>query len=84
MRFFSSISLEVFLCHMVFYRLVEKTGLLRIFGNEVLSYIVVVIIVLTASTIFAVAVQKLIRYISALGLGHIRQKSFEHERMLEN
>lgn len=43
-KFVSNISMELYLSHMVAYRVVEKAGVLRLFGNEIISYITTIIL----------------------------------------
>ena len=42
-KFFSGISMEVYLSHMMIYRILEKIGIVYIFGKGILSYIAVCI-----------------------------------------
>ena len=51
-KFISGISMEIYLSHMVMFRVVEKTGLNQMFGNGVLQYIVTVMLVLAATIVF--------------------------------
>lgn len=60
-RFFSSISLEVYLSHMAVFRVIEKYGLNAVFGNGWIQYIMTVILVTGGAIIFAVAVKKLLK-----------------------
>lgn len=59
-RFFSSISMEIYLSHMMIFRIVEMCGLNRIFGNGWLQYIATVVVVITGASIFATVMQKII------------------------
>lgn len=59
-KFVSGISMEIYLSHMVMFRVVEKTGLNRIFGNGTLQYIVTSVFVLAATIVFSVVMKKLI------------------------
>ena len=56
-RFFSSISMEIYLSHMMIFRIVEKCGLNQFFGNGWLQYIVTVVVVITGASIFAAVMQ---------------------------
>ncbi|MDO4265192.1 MAG: acyltransferase [Eubacteriales bacterium] len=62
-KFISGISMEIYLCHMVMFRVVEKTGLNTMFGNGWMQYFITVLMVLTASVVFAVVMQKMIGWI---------------------
>ena len=58
--FISGISMEIYLSHMVVFRLVEKMGLNRMFGNGWLQYLITVLLVLVGAACFSVVVKKLI------------------------
>lgn len=59
-KFISGISMEVYLSHMVIFRVVEKLRLNRIVGNGWIQYIVTVVIVLCGTILFAAVIQKVI------------------------
>lgn len=59
-KFFSGISMEIYLSHMVIFRVVEKLGLHRVIANGWLQYILTVVIVISGTTFFAVAMQRII------------------------
>ena len=59
-KFFSGISMEIYLSHMVIFRVVEKLKLNRILGNGWLQYVVTSILVIAGATVFAVVMQKII------------------------
>lgn len=63
-HFISGISMEIYLSHMVFYRVVEKLGLLHLFKNEVISYIVGCMFILAGTMIFSVCVKTLFEKIN--------------------
>lgn len=71
-KFFSGISMEIYLSHMVIFRVVEKIKINRILGNGWLQYIFTVIIVISGTTTFAVAMQKII--------GLVEKKLLERKR----
>lgn len=56
--FISGISMEIYLSHMVVFRLVEKMGLNRMLGNGWLQYFITVILVLLGAACFSVVVKK--------------------------
>lgn len=58
--FISGISMEIYLSHMVVFRLVEKIGLNKMFGNGWLQYFITVILVLFGAICFSVVVKKFI------------------------
>ena len=53
-RFFSDISMEIYLSHMVLFRVIERLGLNTRFGNGWLQYLITVVLVLMATVIFSV------------------------------
>lgn len=59
-RFFSNISMEIYLSHMVLFRVIEQLGLNTQFGNGWLQYLITVVLVLTATVIFSVVMKKVI------------------------
>lgn len=59
-KFFSGISMEIYLSHMVIFRVVEKLKLNRILGDGWLQYIVTSVLVIAGATVFAVVMQKII------------------------
>lgn len=63
-RFFSSISMEIYLSHMDIFRVVDKLGLIQIIGNGLHQYIVTVIIVLGGIILFVIVIQKIITAVS--------------------
>lgn len=52
-KFVGGLSFEIYLCHMVIYRVVEKLHLIRPVGDEVLNYFIVVILVFAGAMAFA-------------------------------
>ena len=58
--FISGISMEIYLSHMVVFRLVEKMGLNRMFGNGWFQYFITVLLVLVGAACFSVVVKKFI------------------------
>lgn len=56
----SSISFEIYLCHMVIYRVFEKLHLIHIFENDLLSYIFTSIGVICGSVIFSICAKILL------------------------
>lgn len=61
MRFFSGISMEIYLCHMVIFRALEKLHLNTIAGNGWLQYVVTVILVIAGAIVFAMVMKTVIK-----------------------
>lgn len=53
-KFLGGISFEIYLCHMVIYRVLEKLHLVHLFGNGLLAYIFTAIAVVCGSVVFSV------------------------------
>lgn len=60
--FFSSISMEFYLAHMVLFRVIEKLGLNTVLGNGWGQYLLTVVLVLAATALFAVVAKQAIRF----------------------
>lgn len=56
-KFLGGISFEIYLCHMVIYRGLEKLHLIHVFENELLSYIFTSVAVVCGSVVFSVCVK---------------------------
>lgn len=65
-KFFSSISMEIYLSHMFIFRVLEKLHLNTLFGDGWLQYIILVIVVIVGASVFSVVVQKLISFIGSI------------------
>ena len=53
-KFLGGISFEIYLCHMVIYRVLEKLHLVHLFGNGLLAYIFTAVAVICGSVMFSV------------------------------
>lgn len=53
-NFLGSISFEIYLCHMVIYRILEKLHLLYLFGNGLQAYIFTAVLVICGSVVFSI------------------------------
>ena len=60
----SSISMEIYLCHMMVYRVLEKLKLHHIFGTSLLSYVATVVLTLGISAMVAVVFGKVMSVLS--------------------
>lgn len=74
-KYMSGISFEIYLSHMVIFRVVEKLHLLHLFNNDVLSYIVVSVIVLILVSAFATIMKMLINKAVKLAKNYMHKKS---------
>ena len=62
-KFLGGISFEIYLCHMVIYRVLEKLHFIHIFENDLLSYIFTSIGVICGSVIFSICAKLLLNKI---------------------
>ena len=63
-KFFSGISMEIYLSHMFIFRVIEKMGINMLLGNGWIQYIVTVASVIVGASIFAIVMQHIFNYIS--------------------
>lgn len=75
MKFFSSISLEIYLSHMALFRVIEKLRLNTLLGNGWVQYLATSILVLISTTIFSLIVKKIISVVS-----HINRNPNKYRR----
>lgn len=59
-NFISGISMEIYLSHMMIYRILEKLNLAHMTNNRYTSYIIVSILVLVSAIVFSVITKKFI------------------------
>ena len=72
-KFLSGISMEIYLSHMVIFRVIEKLGINRMLGSGWLQYLVTVVTVLIGAIVFAVVMQKILGLIEKkVNVRHIR------------
>lgn len=67
-HFLSSISMEMYLCHMVVYRVIEKTDSIHLFGNGLVSYVTTSIITILGAIMTSIVVRWGIEKIKLLHL----------------
>ena len=65
-KFLGSISFEIYLCHMVIYRVLEKLHLIHLFGNGLLAYIFTAVAVICGSVVFSVCAKWFLNKIETL------------------
>lgn len=63
--FISSISMEIYLSHMVIFRVVERIKLTTVAGGNIWSYIITVILVIGGSIIFALCAKWFLKKVTA-------------------
>ena len=62
-RFIADISMEIYLSHMLIFRVIEKTGITKFLKNELLSYVVVAVFTVLGAIAFSVFTKKLFKII---------------------
>ena len=65
-KFLGSICFEIYLCHMVIYRVLEKLHLIHLFGNGLLAYIFTAVAVICGSVMFSVCAKWFLNKIETL------------------
>ena len=70
-----AISFEIYLCHMVIYRVLEKLHLVHLFGNGLLAYIFTAIAVVFGSVVFSVCAKWFLNEMNLLYLKLTSNKS---------
>lgn len=63
-KFFSGISMEIYLSHMFIFRIMEKMGINTLLGRGWIQYIIIVVIVIAGASVFAIVMQYIFNYIS--------------------
>lgn len=63
-KFISGISMEIYLCHMVIFRGLEKVGCLHLVSNDILSYSLTCVLVTVGSIVFSYVMQKALKFLS--------------------
>lgn len=53
-KYVSDISMELYLCHMMIYRVIEKFGFLHLLRSEVMSYCIAVFLTVVGAIVFAI------------------------------
>lgn len=77
--------MEIYLSHMVIFRVIEKLGLNRWFGEGWIQYIVTVVTVFGSATVFAVVTRKIIKNSNrAVGKIFVRNKLCQTELQKRN
>ena len=61
-RFLASLSMEIYLCHMFVFRVIEKMHLLHISGNEILNYTAVCIATIGGAIVMSLVLKKIIAF----------------------
>ena len=77
-KFLGGICFEVYLCHMVVYRLLEKLHLVHLFGNGLLAYIFTAVAVVCGSVVFSVCAKWFLNKIQSTLKEKINNRRVNH------
>ena len=72
-KFLGGISFEIYLCHMVIYRVLEKLHLVHLFGNGLLAYIFTAVAVICGSVVFSVCAKRFLNKIETFLKERVRR-----------
>lgn len=72
-KFFSSISMEIYLSHMIIFRVIEKTHINTIFGDGWIQYIITVVLTVCGASVFSLIVKKALEITG----GIVKRKAIE-------
>ena len=67
--------MEMYLCHNVIFRLLERLGLLSPFGNDLVNYIVLAVVIIAGAALFSMIINKMISIAGAILRGMLRRRS---------
>jgi len=77
-KFLGGICFEVYLCHMVVYRLLEKLHLVHLFGNGLLAYIFTAVAVVCGSVVFSVCAKWFLNKIESILKEKVNNRRVNH------
>ena len=77
-KFLGSISFEIYLCHMVIYRVLEKLHLVHLFENGLLAYIFTAVAVICGSVVFSVCAKWFLNKIETFFKERVNNRRVNH------
>ena len=77
-KFLGGICFEIYLCHMVIYRVLEKLHLVHLFGNGLLAYIFTAVAVICGSVVFSVCAKWFLNKIETFLKERVNNRSVNH------
>ena len=77
-KFLGGISFEIYLCHMVIYRVLEKLHLIHLFGNGLLAYIFTATAVICGSVVFSVCAKWFLNKIETFLKERVNNRRVNH------
>lgn len=77
-KFLGGICFEIYLCHMVIYRVLEKLHLVHLFGNGSLAYIFTAVAVICGSVVFSVCAKWFLNKIESIVKEKVNNRRVNH------
>ena len=77
-KFLGGICFEIYLCHMVIYRVLEKLHFVHLFGNGLLAYIFTAVAVICGSVMFSVCAKWFLNKIETIVKERINNRRVNH------
>lgn len=77
-KFLGGICFEIYLCHMVIYRVLEKLHLVHLFGNGLLAYIFTAVAVICGSVVFSVCAKWFLNKIESIVKEKVNNRRVNH------
>lgn len=77
-KFLSGISFEIYLCHMVIYRALEKLHLIHLLGTGLISYIITAVAVICGSVVFSLCATWVLKKIEIFLKRKINNRRVNH------
>lgn len=74
-KFLGGISFEIYLCHMVIYRMLEKLHLIHLINNSLIAYIFTAIAVICGSVVFSACAKWFINKVQAIFHERVNRRS---------
>ena len=77
-KFLGGICFEIYLCHMVIYRVLEKLQLVHLFGNGLLAYVFTAVAVICGSVVFSVCAKWFLNKIETFLKERVNNRRVNH------
>nr|AMK55392.1 hypothetical protein AALO17_22580 [Faecalibaculum rodentium] len=77
-KFLGGICFEIYLCHMVIYRVLEKLHLVHLFGNGLLAYLFTAVVVVCGSIVFSVCAKWFLNKIETFLKDKVNNRRVNH------
>lgn len=77
-KFLGGICFEIYLCHMVIYRVLEKLHFVHLFGNGLFAYIFTAVVVICGSVVFSVCAKWFLNKIESIVKERVKNRRVNH------